>query len=153
MKTQKILFPCDFSSKGQEALDYATRLARETGAKLLIVHAQEPAQVYGEGAFYYGIPEPDSAAVSEMLHQIKPSDSTVPYEHHLVYGAPADAIVALAKKENADLIVMCSHGRTGLGRLLLGSVAELVMRRAECPVLIVKPHVKAERPLPVGSAL
>ncbi len=153
MKTKKVLFPSDFSTKGRDALEYATRLARDSGATLLIAHVEEPPVVYGDGAFYYGVPEPDRGAMEAMLREIKPTDPTVPFEHRLVEGAPADAIVALAKEEGVDLIVMSSHGRTGLGRLLLGSVAEVVTRRAECPVLIVKPHAPAPTRAPVGGAL
>ena len=153
MKTKKVLFPSDFSTKGRDALEYATRLARDSGATLLIAHVEEPPVVYGDGAFYYGVPEPDRGAMEAMLREIKPTDPTVPFEHRLVEGAPADAIVALAKEEGVDLIVMSSHGRTGLGRLLLGSVAEVVTRRAECPVLIVKPHAPAPTHTPVGGAL
>ena len=153
MKTKKVLFPSDFSTKGREALEFATRLARDSGAMLLIAHVEELPVVYGDGAFYYGVPEPDQGAVEAMLHEIKPLDPSVPYEHRLVKGPPADAIVDLAKDEEVELIVMSSHGRTGLGRLLLGSVAEVVMRRAECPVLIVKPHAPAPTPAPVRGAL
>ncbi len=153
MKTKKVLFPSDFSTKGRDALEYATRLARDSGATLLIAHVEEPPVVYGDGAFYYGVPEPDRGAMEAMLHEIKPTDPTVPFEHRLVEGAPADTIIALAKEEGVDLIVMSSHGRTGLGRLLLGSVAEVVTRRAECPVLIVKPHAPAPTHTPVGGAL
>ena len=153
MKTKKVLFPSDFSTKGREALEYATRLARDSGATLLIAHVEEPPVVYGDGAFYYGVPEPDLGAVEAMLREIKPLDPSVPYEHRLVKGSPADAIVALAKDEGVDVIVMSSHGRTGLGRLLMGSVAEVVVRRAECPVMIVKPHASAPTPASVGGAL
>ena len=65
-----------------------------------------------------------------MLEQVKPTDPTVPYVHRLVMGNPADEIVRLAEEENADLIVMATHGRTGIGRVLMGSVAEAVVRRA-----------------------
>lgn len=74
-----------------------------------------------------------------MLEQVKPTDPTVPYVHRLVMGNPADEIVRLAEEENADLIVMATHGRTGIGRVLMGSVAEAVVRRAKCPVFTLKP--------------
>jgi len=67
-----------------------------------------------------------------------PTDPAVPYEHHLLIGNPATAIVHLAETENVDLIVLPTHGRTGLMRLLMGSVAEEVVRKARCPVLTVK---------------
>jgi universal stress protein A len=139
MKLRKILFPSDFSTKGDEALEYATSLARASDALLLILHVQEPPIAYGEGSFYYGVANPGEKEVREMLTKIKPSDPEVKYEYRFAEGEPAAEITKLAKSEGVDLIVMSSHGRTGLNRLLMGSVAECVMRRAPCPVLIVKP--------------
>ncbi|MCE9607727.1 MAG: universal stress protein [Planctomycetia bacterium] len=149
MATQKILVPCDFSKSGRAAFEYATKLARETGTPLIIVHVQELPMVYGEGAYYYGVPEPDASEIRKMLHDVQPMDRDVVFEHRLLDGDPAAQIAALAKAEGIDLIVMSSHGRTGLGRMLLGSVAEAVIRRADCPVLIVKPTANAE-PLHAG---
>ena len=68
-----------------------------------------------------------------------PDDPTIAYKHRLLFGAAPEAILRLAEEEQVDLIVMGSHGRGWLGRLLMGSVAENVMRHATCPVLIVKP--------------
>jgi nucleotide-binding universal stress UspA family protein len=72
----------------------------------------------------------------------------VGYEHRLMIGTPAGAIVHLAEKEGVDMIVMPTHGRTGLVRLLMGSVAEEVVRKAKCPVLTVK----AAAPAPAKAA-
>lgn len=141
MKASKIIFPTDFSSLSDAALAHATSLARDTGAMLLIVHVEEPAVAYGGGEMYYGLPEPSVEAQLKMLHAVVPADPEVPFEHRLLTGAPADAIVQLAAEEYADLIVMATHGRTGLRRLLMGSVAEEVIRHAPCPVLTVRqPH-------------
>jgi nucleotide-binding universal stress UspA family protein len=73
-----------------------------------------------------------------MLSNLLPTDPAVPYEHRMLTGTPANEIARLAQQEQAELIVMGSHGRGGLARLLVGSVAEIVMRKAPCPVLIVK---------------
>jgi nucleotide-binding universal stress UspA family protein len=73
-----------------------------------------------------------------MLHAVVPTDPSIPFEHKLMTGDPAAEIVRLAESEGADMIVMATHGRTGLRRLLMGSVAEAVVRRAACPVLTVK---------------
>ena len=135
MNARKILFPTDFSTLSNAALAHATTLARENGATLLIVHVEEPPAAYGMGEMYYGIPDPSDAALREMLHAVVPTDPQVRYEHHLLLGSPADEIVAYAEKEGIDLIVMGTHGRTGLTRLVMGSVAESVVRRATCPVL------------------
>jgi nucleotide-binding universal stress UspA family protein len=138
MNAPKILYPTDFSTMGQAALDMATSLARDRGAKLLIVHVEEPPMAYGGGELYYGIEEPDRKELQRMLSEVVPIDASVGYEHRLLLGSPASAIVHLAEKEGVDMIVMPTHGRTGLSRLLMGSVAEEVVRKAKCPVLTVK---------------
>ena len=138
MNGQKILYPTDFSSPGRTALEMATCLARDRKAKLLIVHVEEPPMAYGGGELYYGVEEPDVEELQRMLSEVVPSDPSIPYEHRLVIGSPATAIVELAEKEGVSMIVMPTHGRTGLMRLLMGSVAEEVVRKAKCPVLTVK---------------
>ena len=138
MQTPKILFPTDFSTTGQTALEMATSLARDRGAKLVIVHVEEPPVAYGGGELYYGVMEPDRQELQKMLSEVVPTDPAVGYEHHLMLGTPASAIVQLAEREHCDLIVMPTHGRTGLMRMLMGSVAEEVVRKAKCPVLTVK---------------
>lgn len=142
MNAKKIVFPTDFSTCSDEAMEQATALARDMGAKLLIVHVEEPPAAYGGGEMYYGIPEPDNAALLKMLHDVVPRDPAVPYEHRLLMGDPAAEIVRFAEEENADMIVLGTHGRTGFKRLLMGSVAEAVVRRATCPVFTVK-HPRA----------
>ncbi len=135
MKATKILFPTDFSHTGDAALKLATSLARDTGASLMIVHVEEPPTAYGGGELYYGIPEPATEDLRKMLHKVVPTDPNVSYEHRLVTGDPANAVVRLANEEGVDLIVLGTHGRTGLSRLLMGSVAEAIVRRAKCPVI------------------
>ncbi|MGC3969962.1 MAG: universal stress protein [Pirellulales bacterium] len=107
---------------------------------LIIAHVEEPPIAYGGGEMYYGIPDPDRAEVRRMLEAVKPTDAAVPYVHRLVMGNPADEIVRLAEEENVDLIVMATHGRTGLSRVFMGSVAEQVVRREVSGV-----HVEAGR--------
>ena len=142
MKAKKIQFPTDFSSCSDAPLAYATALARDTGATLLIVHVEEPPLAYGGGEMYYGTPEPDYAGLEQMLANVRPTDPAVPCERKLIAGSPADTIVEVAAAENVDLIVMGTHGRTGLRRLLMGSVAEAVIRTAPCPVLIYRAPAK-----------
>lgn len=142
--TAKILFPTDFSRLGQTALEMATALAKERGATLLIAHVEEPPIAYGGGELYYGIEEPDREEILKMLHAVRPTDPSVPYEHRLLMGSPGGSLVHFAEKEKVDMIVMPTHGRTGLLRLLMGSVAEDVVRKAKCPVLTAKAAVPAE---------
>lgn len=147
MKAARIVFPTDFSTVSDAALAHAVALAKDRDAELVILHVEEPPTAYGGGEMYYGMPEPDTEAIQKMLSEIVPPGGTVPYRHRLVTGNPADEIVRVADEEGAELIVMATHGRTGLMRLLMGSVAEAVVRNAKCPVLSFKPSeaVAADR--------
>jgi nucleotide-binding universal stress UspA family protein len=78
------------------------------------------------------------------LEQIRPADPRLEVRHRLAEGDPAEEILRAAEEEGADLIVMGTHGRGGLSRLLMGSVAEAVMRKALCPVLTVRGPIPAE---------
>ncbi len=139
MNINGILFPTDFSHTGDKALAMAESLARDSGAKIHIVHVEEPPTAYGGGEMYYGMLEPDLEHLKELLAKVKPKDPQILFEHHMVTGEPADAISRFAEDHDIDLIVMGTHGRTGLLRLLMGSVAEAVVRRSKCAVLTVKP--------------
>ena len=145
MNLRKILFPTDFSPASQEALRWATALARDSGATITIIHVEEPPMAYGGGEMYLGADEGDREELRRSLVKIVPTDPRVPFEHKLLAGDPATAIVEVADSENADVIVLGTHGRTGLTRLLMGSVAEAIVRRAKCPVLTIKQpkHVEA----------
>lgn len=137
MSERKILFATDFSHTGDAALDLASSIARDRDATLLIVHVEEPPLDYG-GEMYYGMMEPDLEEVERMLKAVLPSQPDVACEHRLVKGDPAGAVVQVAEDEGVELIVLGTHGRTGLMRLLMGSVAEAIVRRAPCPVLTLK---------------
>ncbi len=136
MKANKILFPTDFSAASQAVLPLATSLARDMGATLVILHVEEPPMAYGELAV--GTNEVQSKAVASMLENVSPPDAKVPFVRRMVMGNPASEIVRVADQDGIDLIVMPTHGRSGLSRLLMGSVAELVVRHANCPVLTLK---------------
>jgi universal stress protein A len=138
MDYKKILFATDFSPTSDGALQYATSLARDSGALLLIAHVEELPLPYAGGEMYLAQPEYPNPEIRRMLDAVVPPDKTVRYEHRLVLGTAADDIVKLAQDEGVDLIVMGTHGRTGLARVLMGSVAEAVMRHASCPVLTLK---------------
>jgi universal stress protein A len=148
MNTHKILYPTDFSETGRHALELATSLARDRGATLVIVHVEEPPMAYGGGDLYYGVEEPSREELLKALGQVVPTDPAVPCVHKLMIGDPAEAILKLAQEDQVELIVMGTHGRRGLTRLLMGSVAEAVVRRAPCPVLTVRQPATA----PAASA-
>ena len=138
MAQKTILFPTDFSTASDAALVHAESLARQMNARLLIVHVEEPPLAYGGGELYYGLPEPSSERILKMLEDVKPSDPAVPYTHRLTMGDPAGEVVRMATDENAEMIILGTHGRTGMMRFLMGSVAEAIVRRAPCPVLVYR---------------
>lgn len=139
MTTKTILFPTDFSDASGTAFQYAVDYARLANAKLLIVHVHEPALPIIGGEIAYLPPlDADPQRRKLALQAIVPADASVEYSHRLLAGDPASEIVNLAKSEHVDLIVLGTHGRTGLERLIMGSTAEQVLRRAPCPVLAVK---------------
>jgi len=138
MAQKTILFPTDFSTASDAALAHAEALAKQSGARLLIVHVEEPPLAYGGGELYYGLPEPGSDRILKMLEDVRPRDPAVSFAHRLTMGDPAAEVVQIAGDENAEMIVMGTHGRTGMLRLLMGSVAEAIVRQAPCPVLVYR---------------
>lgn len=143
-----ILFPTDFSDRAEYGFHLACALARDYDARLLICHVHTPAAaIYGD----MGPLLPDPAEAEEDIEQrllgIVPPDEHISCDHFFMVGDPAEEIVRLANDEHVDLIVMGTHGRRGLGRLVMGSVAEQVVRSAECPVVTVKTPVPAAEEL------
>lgn len=133
-----VLHPTDFSADSEAALRVARQLAREHGARLIIVHVEKlevlvdgtPAAVIDPRAYH--------DAIEGVRKRVDGPDLKYPVETVLRRGYPAEEIVLTAQDKGCDLIVMGTHGRTGLGRLLMGSVAENVLPKANCPVLLVK---------------
>lgn len=123
----KILYPTDFSTYSNQAYFHAVALAENHGASLTILFVHTPG--VGEGSREYW---------QDQLEQIRPVDPRIAVNHVLLEGDPAREIVAYARDAGMDLIVMGTHGRTGLERLLMGSVAEKVMREAPRSVMVVK---------------
>ena len=142
MNIESILFPTDFSQHTDAALKYASALAAEAGATLHIVYVHDVRQIsaaMGEPSALYAIAWNDELRQArERLNLTLPTAATVNYTQHCLTGVPDAELVKYAEDNKIDLIVMASHGRTGLSRLLMGSVAEAVMRKAPCPVLIVR---------------
>lgn len=142
MNVRRILVATDFAESAEQALDYATELARTQAAELVLLH------VYVEPPPY---PEVASAQVATIYEEQRRWVETALEERgrrargagllarSLVRtGSPAAVIARTAEEEGADMVVVGTHGRSGLDRLLLGSVAERVVRLAPCPVLVVK---------------
>jgi nucleotide-binding universal stress UspA family protein len=146
MKLKRILVPVDFSKQSLRALDYAIDLARPTAAELVALFVIEP--------IYYA--EPDLAGVAagptgglleqqrsggeKQLERLRTrlAKRRIALRTLLQTGTPYQVIVDTAQRLKADLIVISTHGRTGLSHLLMGSVAERVVRAAACPVLTIR---------------
>ncbi len=134
-----ILHPTDFSPRAEHAFHLACALARDHGSRLIVLHVQAPAEtIAGEFGTLPPVPGPTLAELQARLNQIRPPDAKIPIERQLVTGDPAEQIMAVARASGCDLIAMGTHGHRGLMRLLMGSVAEKVVRNAPCPVLTVK---------------
>jgi universal stress protein A len=140
-KPRIILHPTDYSDTSASALGIAGDLARLHQATLFILHVAEtlgPENVtYGEAVSQLE-PAGYRQRLEEDLRRHVPSPSGVSVQYLLAGGDPAQEIDRVAREHHCDLIVMGSHGRTGLSRLLTGSIAEQVIRTASCPVLVVK---------------
>ena len=147
MFAHRILVPTDFSPNSNVALSLATSLARDSGGEVVLAHVETIPLSAAGGEYLYAIPEPPTEELLEKLEHVALPDSQVPVERRLLSGDPADAIVRIAETEHVDLIVMGTHGRRGISRLLMGSVAESVVRAAPCPVLTVKQPIM----VPVGA--
>ena len=139
----KILVPTDYSNNSLAALKHAASLARGTEGSLLILHVLESGSSF---ALSEDGNEKDHLHrdFELLLKSFSENESPVRYEERFVEGIPVSAILSMAITEQSDLIVMGTTGRSGLKRILLGSVAEEICRRAPCPVLILNSQNQAE---------
>ena len=142
---ETILVPTDFSPTAEQALGLAENLARSAGpARILIVNAYavplelEALVVYGVKRVFDELAGESENQCREVVARLK--NEGLSAESVGSHGRPEDVIVEMARKKRADLIVMGTHGRTGLPHVLLGSVAERVIRNAPCPVITVGPQ-------------
>jgi nucleotide-binding universal stress UspA family protein len=141
---QVILHPTDFSKSSECALAVARALARDLGSRLPMLHVV-PFPVYAGGTMAAELdPRVYRQELEAVRNRVDGPDLKYPAETHLSRGDAADEILRVADEIESSLIVMGTHGRTGLGRLLMGNVAESVLPRAHCPVLIVKMPRPAE---------
>jgi universal stress protein A len=147
MDVRSILVPTDFSECARHAVPVAAELARLLGARVMCLHVVEPVvQPVGWTPVAESMP---ATELGERLEETAARDlpafskseefAGLEVEDLLAHGEPAAEIVRVAEERGAGLIVVSSHGRTGLGRILFGSTAESVVRHARCPVLVVKP--------------
>lgn len=140
----KILFATDFSESSEHAFDYASTLAKKFDARLIILHViNEPVDLRG---FYVPhisfekLEEEIRESAEKMMEKFcrtRIKDFTN-YEAHVVAGIPHEEILKRAASENVSLIVLGTHGRTGLDHVLFGSTAEKIVRKSVCPVMTVR---------------
>ncbi len=143
---RRILVPIDFSDFGKPALAHAKHLARLGKARLILVHVMD--LVYPEeqlNCFEFDAKKLRAWAEGKLQALSTGTFAQIPTEIHLREGHPFEEIVKTARDTKADIIVMATHGATGLERILMGSTAERVVRHAECPVLVVRSHPKRNR--------
>jgi nucleotide-binding universal stress UspA family protein len=133
-----ILHPTDFSEHSENAFRLACALARDYGARLMLLHVLPPPLVVYGGGPVVGEPEPTREEMTQRLRQLEAQARGIRVDSQVMEGETVEMILRAASETHSDLIVMGTHGRTALARLLLGSVAEAVLRQALCPVLTVK---------------
>ena len=152
IRIERILFPTDFFRCADQALDEALYLARRYGAELhmfhaIVLHAEDP----HNPAHHF----PDVEAIQARLEELAHTDMEAVLAEHEATGivirqvhargiSAAGAILEYAEENAADLIVMGTHGRTGIRRAVIGSVAEYVVRHAPCTVVCVKPTLETD---------
>jgi nucleotide-binding universal stress UspA family protein len=149
-----ILHPTDFSAPSEYAFQVACSLARDYGAKLVVFHVDMPPVTIGEVISYMEPKEYKEKLWAEFrrLEASEPGIRDLRVETKLVEGNPAKEILKAAREIKPELIVMGTHGRTGLSRLLMGSVAEEVVRKSPFPVLTVKMPIPQATPAKAPKA-
>jgi universal stress protein A len=145
MEIRRILAPTDFSELSKQGLKSALELAEVFGAQLLLLHVVDPPPHPVEGivpshlgaTLLDDLERQASHEIARMLSETQGSEVDV--ARRVVVGIPYRKIVEVADEEKSDLIVMTTHGRTGLSHLVMGSVTEKIVRTAPCAVLTIRP--------------
>lgn len=150
---KNVLYATDFSPTSESALPYATAICRHFGSTLDIAHVLSDTNLLlmTGGVDYVGIDtvyEDAHTAAQEKIQKITTCLGKIPYRTHVRRGRVWTNLSGIVTEKAIDLIVVGTHGRTGLGKLLLGSVAEDILRHAPCPVLTVGPGVCGRAKLP-----
>lgn len=144
-RLKRILVPIDFSDCSKKALQYALPLAKQHRAAITLLYVV-PTASYAAGEYggidYLSLEAESRAGADKALATLAVDEvrGEVSADTVVGTGSPAPEIIAVAKRLPADLIVVSTHGRTGLKHVFLGSVAENVVRHAPCPVLVVREH-------------
>jgi len=141
---KEIVVPTDFSEHSQRAIDYSVEIADKFSSHLTLIYVVEPllqaADLTWTTVDFGELNKAHKASadnqMKEIVDQRIPKDAVV--DTAILFGKPSVEILKYAREENADLIVMATHGRGALSHILMGSTAERVVRKAPCPVLTVK---------------
>ncbi len=144
---KQILMPTDFSDYSKDALDHAVQMAQVCGAEIHLLHVFETVFV-STAPEYIKFLEEFMEEETKKLKALAEEIQSQNVEVHMMFqqGTPHRQIVEAAREVQADLIVIGTHGRTGLSHAMIGSVAERVARISPCPVLIVRPKALQEKP-------
>ena len=153
LSVKNVLFTTDFSAASEAALPYAAAICRHFGSLLHAAHVLSDTNILmmTGGVDYVSLStvyEDAHAEAKQKLDQISASLAGIPHRSYVRHGQVWDNLAGLIDEEQIDLIVLGTHGRGGLGKLLLGSVAENILRHATCPVLTVGPKVSGGAKLP-----
>lgn len=146
---QRLLLPTDFSDYARAAVDYACTLAEKFHAELHLVHVLEThISTIPQMSMAFAMPqysEEARQAADKTLHEYLDAEWVKNQHvlHAVLKGEPFLEIIRYAREKDIDMIVLATHGRTGLAHVLMGSVAEKVVRMAPCPVLTVRPEEHA----------
>ncbi|MFZ0819623.1 MAG: universal stress protein [Candidatus Acidiferrales bacterium] len=148
---KSVLLATDFSPVSEAAFQYAEAIGRRFGSKLHVVHVFPPdALKYVPGGAGEVPWDVDEQQAKEKMKHLEDRMNDLPHDATLVRGDVAETIQMLIFAKNADMVVVGTHGRSGLGRVLFGSVAERVFRKSPCPVLTVGPRVATDAPHEIG---
>ena len=139
MSIREILVPIDFSATSLKSLQYAVPFAKQFDAKLTLVHVVEM-PVYPESPYSVPLGPEELEAIKKELAQICAAKipPEIPVEIAVRQNSVFEGILEVARENSTDLIITTTHGRTGLKHLVMGSTAEDIVRRAPCPVLVVR---------------
>jgi nucleotide-binding universal stress UspA family protein len=141
-KLKKILVPVDFSGPSLKALRYAVPFAEQFGSTITMVYIRRPVTYAPDLPNMPNIPladmQEDEARKKLFKLGYREIEELIPIDVHVTSGRPADEIVNLAKRLETDLIIMATHGYIGVMHMVMGSTSEEVVRKAPCPVLVVR---------------
>ncbi|WP_040661975.1 universal stress protein [Nitrococcus mobilis] len=141
---RRVLCPVDYSECSSEAMKYAAHIAAREGAKLYPIHVVDIRNFGHETPLGFEVPKPTPETIERIRKELQEDlayerdGKKVEVEAIVVMGKPIEEILKAAKEKAVEMIVMGTHGRTGLQHVIIGSVAENVVRKATCPVLTVR---------------